>query len=189
MDAVALALFFHRGDRGVEVEVHLVLQLVIEVLEDDVVDVRPQVAHGSVQQGQTVLHAFLFELCAGRGVHFRARSAVCAVDVVDILHELEGRLPADVFIERAAKVVRDVVFAVRESARPAEAVHDGTGGTVDAALHFLAVDGTVALREFMAFLEDGDLETGRFAGQLIGGKDAAGARPDDDDIVFHVHPS
>ena len=189
MDAVALALFFHRGDRGVEVEVHLVLQFVIEVLEDDVVDVRPQVAHGSVQQGQTVLHAFLFELGTGGGVHFRARSAVCAVDVVDILHELEGRLPADVFIERAAKVVRDVVFAVRESARPAEAVHDGTGGTVDAALHFLAVDGTVALRELVPLFEHGDVQVILLTGQFIGGKDAAGARADDDDIVFHVHPS
>ena len=132
-----------------------------------------------------MLDAELLELRTGGGIELGALTAVEHVDLVDIVHQLERLLLADVLIERAAEVVGEVVFAVGEGARAAEAAHDRAALAADAALDLLAVDGTAALVETVARLEHGDLQRGILTRQLIGGKDAAGAGADDDDIIMH----
>lgn len=43
-------------------KLHLFLQMVVKVLEHNIVNVRSEVANGSVQQVQTVLHTGFFRL-------------------------------------------------------------------------------------------------------------------------------
>ena len=173
-------------DGGIEEEVDLLLQLLIEVFQHNEVDVRAEMADGGIEQVELVLDAELFETGAGGGVEFGARAAVGHVDLVDIVHQLERLLLADVLVERAAEVVRDVVLPVGERARAAEAAHDRAGLAFDARFHALAVDGTAALGERMARLENGDLQAAVFLRQLVGGKNAAGASAHDDDIIIKI---
>ena len=173
-------------DGGIEEEVDLLLQLFIEVFQHNEVDVRAEMADGGIEQVELVLDAELFETGAGGGVEFGARAAVGHVDLIDIVHQLERLLLADVLVERAAEVIRDVVLPVGERARAAEAAHDRAGLAFDARFHALAVDGTAALGERMARLENGDLQAAVFLRQLVGGKNAAGASAHDDDIIIKI---
>ena len=176
-------------DGGVEVEVHLVLQLVIQVLQHHIVDVGAQVAHLRVQQMQTVLQAFALDGGVGGGVKAGVLAAVAAVDLVHVVHELDGLLLAHVLKERAAELVGDVVFAVGEGACAAKAAHNAADRALDAALDLLAVDGALALGQGTAQFKHRDFQGGLAFHELIGGENAAGARADDDYVVFHgFHP-
>ena len=179
------AKLFQRGDRRVEEEVDLVFQFCEKVLQHNIVDVSAEVSHGRVEQRELVLDALFLESRAGGRVHLRARAAVAAVDLVDVVHQLQRLVPADVLVERAAEVIRDVVFAVGERTRAAEPVHDRAGLAVDAGLYLFPVDRALALVQHMPRLEHGDLQAGIFFYQLIGGKDAARPRSDDDHVINH----
>ena len=174
------------ADGGIEEEVDLLLQLLIEVFQHDKIDVRAEMTHRRVQQIQLILNAELLKARPRRGVELRALAAVRHVDLVHIVHQLQRLLLADVLVERAAEVVRDVVLPVGERARAAEAAHDRAGLAFDARFHALAVDGTAALGERMARLENGDLQAAVFLRQLVGGKNAAGASAHDDDIIIKI---
>ena len=78
---------------------------------------------------------------------FSQLAAVGHVDLVNVVHEVERLLLADVFVQRAAKVVGDVIFSVGKSACSAESVHDRAGLTLDTAFDFVTVDRAVALLE------------------------------------------
>ena len=184
-DTVAFALAGDGGDGRIEVEVDLVLEQVIEVREHDEVHVRAEMADGGVEQVELILDAELFELRAGGGVELRALAAVGHVDLVDIVHEIERLLFANVLVQRAAEVVGDVVFAVGKCARAAETAHDRAALAADAGLDLVAVNGAVALFKAVTGLEHGDAQVAAILCQLVGGEDAAGATADDDDVVMH----
>ena len=105
---------------------------------------------------------------------------------------------ADVFIQRTAESVGDVVFSVGKSTCTAETAHNGTALAVNAALDLISIDGTVALLQRMTGFEDGDLlhhdgpreeeyrfEVGILLYQLVSGEDTAGAGTDNNDVIFH----
>ena len=171
--------------RRQEVEVDMLLQLGVQVLQHLVVDIRAQMPHGGVQQVEIVLQAQTLEAAVRRGVQLGAGAAAGHVDLVHVAHELHGLLLADVLIQCAAELVGQVILAVGEGAGAAEAVHDGTGLAVDAGLDLIAVDGTVPLLQRVARLQHRHLPLGLTLHQFIGGKDAAGARADNQNIIFH----
>ena len=142
-------------------------------------------ADGGVEQIQLILDAELFELRAGGGVELRALAAVGHVDLVNVVHEIERLLFADVLVQRAAKVVGDVIFAVGERARAAETAHDRAALAADAGFDLVAVDGAVALFKAVAGFEHGDAQIAAIFCQLVGGEDTARAATDDDDVVMH----
>ena len=82
---------------------------------------------------------------------------------------------ADVFIQRTAESVGDVVFSIGKSTCTAETAHNGTALAVNAALDLISIDGTVALLQRMTGFEDGDLQVGILLYQLVSGEDTAGA--------------
>ena len=184
-DAVAALHLLHRVHRGVEIQFHALFQLAVEIFQHHVVDVGAQVADGGVQQVEVVLQAQLFHLGVAGGVQLCALAAVFHVDFVHVFHQFQGRRLADVLMEGAAELVGDVILAVGEGAGAAEAVHNGAGGALDAALHLHAVDGAVAAGEGMARLKEGDFQLGPLFQQLVGGVDAAGAAADDQHVVCH----
>ena len=184
LDLVAALDLGNARDGGLKVEVHAVLELVIYVLQHDVVYVGAEVAHLRVQQMQAVFKAHALDAGVRGGVELRALAAVGAVYFIDIHHEVDRFLLADMLIERAAELVGDVVLTVGESARAAEAAHYIADIALDAGLDLFAVDGASALIQRTAKLEHRDLETAVCLDQLIGGEDTAGARTDNYYVVI-----
>ena len=174
-----------RLHRRQEVELHVLLQLGVQIFQHLVVDVRAQMTHGGVQQVQVILQAQPLETAVRRGVQLGARAAAGHVDVVHVAHQLHGLLLADVLVQRAAELVGQVVFAVGERARAAEAVHNGAGLAVDAGLDLVAVNGTVPLFQRVARLQHRHPPLRLPLHQFIGGEDPAGACADDHYIISH----
>ena len=171
--------------RRIEMELHLGGQLLVQVLQHDIVYIGSEMPHRSIQKVQSVLEAHLFDVAVGSGVQRGSLPSVGKVDLINIFHQVDRLLFADILVQSAAELVRDVVFAVRECARSAEAVHDGTGLAVDAGLDLITVDRTVPLLQRVARLQHRHLPLGLTLHQFIGGKDAAGARADNQNIIFH----
>ncbi len=172
-------------DRAVKAEIDLFFQLVIDVLKHDIVYVGAEVADLRVQQVQAVLEAHPLDLAVGRGIELGPLAAVAHVDLIDVLHELDGVLLADVLVERAAELVGDVVLAVGKGASAAEAAHDAAHRAADAGLHLFAVDRAFPFRELAPELHHADLQSPVGLGKLIGRKNAAGAGADNQNIIIH----
>ena len=142
-------------------------------------------AHLRVEKVQAVFKAHALYAGVGGGVELRPLAAVGEVYLVHIAHEVDGLLLADMLIERAAELVGDVVLAVGERARAAEAAHNAAHRAFHAGLDLFAVDGAFALREGPAQLKNAEPETLVRLGQLIGREDTAGAGADYQYVVVH----
>ena len=94
------------------------------MLEHDIVDVGAEMTYGGIEEMETMLHAGLLKLRAGCRVELRALAAELEVDLIDVLHQLDGGFLSDIFVERAAEIVRDVVLSIRESTGTTETAHD-----------------------------------------------------------------
>ena len=101
------------------------------------------------------------------------------------MHQVQGLLLADIFIQGAAKIVGDVVLAVRECTGTAEAAHDGAALAADAGFDLVAVNGAAALAQGMTCFKHSHLQLRPMLHQLIGSENAAGTGTDDNDIIFH----
>ena len=183
MDGIAALALFYARDGRVEVEVHPVLQLIVYVAQHDIVYIRAQVAHLRVEKMQSVFKAHALYLRVGRGVELRPLAAVAEVYLVHILHQLDGLLLADIFVQRAAELVCNVVFSVRKSARAAEAAHNIAHGALRADLHLFPVYRAAALRERTPQLKHGNFQFLAGLCQLICGKYTAGACADNYHII------
>ena len=173
---------FHRR---VEVKRDLFFQVGVEIFQHHVVDVGAEVAHRGVQQMQIVLHTQLFEFCTGGGIELGAFAAVGHVDLVNVAHQLQRFCLAEILVKRTAKIVGNVVFSVGKSACAAESAHDRAAFAGNAGLDPDTVNGTFAVFQRVSGLKDGNLQFRAQPGQLIGGKDTAGPRADNDHIVIH----
>ena len=80
--------------------------------------------HGSVQQTQLILQTQFLEMCPRSAVQLRTLPAVFHIDLIHIFHQVDGLLPAHVFIQRTAKVIGDIIFAVGKSSRSAKSAHN-----------------------------------------------------------------
>ena len=125
-------------------------------------------ANGCVQQCELVLHADFLELGPHGGILLRIAAALGAVDFVHVIHQFQRLLPADIFVQRPAEIVGDVVLPVRERAGATEAVHDGASRAVDAGFYILSVDGTFSLLQRISLFENAHLQFRILFCQLIG---------------------
>ena len=183
-DEVAALGLLDLIDPRIEAEFHLVLQFREQVLQDHVVDVRPEMPDRRLQKKQLVLHAELLQVRSRGGIKLCAGAAVGHVDLIHIVHELQGRLTADILIQRPAEIVGNIVFSVGERAGAAETVHDGTGLAADAALHLFPVDGTFPLFQRVPRVKHQNLQFRRVLHQFVCGVDPPGTCTDNDHIIF-----
>ena len=154
MDPVALFGLLDGVDTAVEVELDLILQVIIEVLEHDIVDVGAEVTDGRIEEVEAMLHAGLLKLRAGRRVELRALATELEVDLIDILHQLDRVLLADILVERAAEIVRDIVLSIGESTGTTETAHDRTAVTVNAGLDLLSINRALTTAKLVTMLEN-----------------------------------
>ena len=170
-------------------KIHFFLKLIVKVAENDIVFVSSEVTHRCVEQIKTVSHAErLYIRICGR-VEFCILSAVRGVYIVNIAHKLKRGALAYVLVQRAAELCGYVVFAVGERSGSAEALHNAAMLAADTGFYLFSVDGTVALRERCARLDNSDLcffvFLFRQLDKLISGKNTAGTRADNDNVVVH----
>lgn len=178
MDLIALFSLLNGVDAAVEEEIDLVLQVIIEMLEHDIIDVSAEVTYGCIEEVETMLHAGLLKLRAGGRVELRALATELEVDLIDILHQLDCGLLADILVERAAEIVRDVVLSIGEGTGTTETAHDRAAVTVNTGLDLLAIDRALTAAELVAVLENRDLQIRTALGQLVSSENTTRARTD-----------
>ena len=81
-------------------------------MQYNIVDIGSEMPDRGIQQPEIILNAALFKLGSGGGVELCALTAMAKVDLIDIPHQIQCLLLADILVQGAAKIVRDVVFAV-----------------------------------------------------------------------------
>ena len=92
-------------------------------------------------------------------------------------------------VKRAAEIIGDVILTIGKGACAAEAAHNGAALALDAGLNLITVDRTVALFQAVARFNDSNTQRGIPPYQLVGGKNAAGACADYNDIILHIRSS
>ena len=86
VNLVAILRFLHGFNGTVKIEIHLILQMIIEMLQNNIINIRTQMADRSIQKMQAVLHAGFLEFCSRSGIQLRALPAKTEVDSVHIFH-------------------------------------------------------------------------------------------------------
>ena len=171
--------------RRVKEKLHFVLEIIIEIFQNHIVDIRAQVPDGGIQQVQVVLNAKGLKPAAGGGIELCSRTAIAKVDLVHIAHQIQSLLFADIFIQRSAKIIGNVIFPVRESACTAKAAHNAAAFAANTGFHLLSIDGTVPLAQRMARLKYSNLQLRLALHQFICRENSTGACSNNNDIILH----
>ena len=138
-----------------------------------------------VEQLQLVLGADLLKIASRSRIQLSLGAAVLNVDLVDVVHQLESLISADVLVHSSAEVVCDVVLTVGEGSRAAEAAHDSAGLALDAGLDLVAVYGAFAFFKRAACFKYSDLEIGTLCSEFIRREYTSRTCSDYYDIVIH----
>ena len=173
-------------NRSTEIKVHVFFHFLIHISKYDIIDIRAEVTHRCIEQLQLVLHAELLKLCTCRRKHPRLFPAVTDIDLIHVVHQIDGFLSSDMLVERTTEVVCDIVFSIGKCARTAKAAHDRTGRTLDAGLYLLPVDRAAPLLKRIAGLKHSELQLRALFHQLIGAENTAGTSSYDNDIIIFI---
>ena len=174
---------------GVEAELKLVLQSLIDVLKDTQVVFGAQVLAPGLEQMQVIAQG-----PAGQGSGLRGlggkdllSGAVSHVDGVYIVNELHHMPGLHKVGEPPAELGGEVELSVGEGARPAEAAHGVAHGAVDALPHFARHNGAAAVVDVPPLVQGQHLQLRAVAGQLISGEDPGLAASQDHNVVDRIH--
>ncbi len=91
-----------------------------------------------------MLDTFFFEGCASCGIQLCTLTAIFHIYFIHIVHQVKSLFFTDIFVKCTAKVVCDVVFAVRKGTCTTKTAHNGTAFAVDTAFDFYTVNRAVA---------------------------------------------
>ena len=116
-------------------------------------------AHRRIQKIQFILDTKLFKLGTCRRIHLRSFTSEAHINIVHVLHQVNGLLFADIFKQGSAKIIRYIVFAVGKSARSSKSAHNGTGFAVNAAFNLFSVDRAAAVFQRVPGFKYGDLHS------------------------------
>ena len=157
VNLVTFLRFLHGFDGTVKIEIHLILQMIIEVLQNNIINIRTQMADRSIQKMQAVLHTGFLKFCSRSGIQLRALPAKTEIDSIHIFHQFNGCLFSDILIESAAEIIGNVVFSIRKCTGSAESTHDGAAFAVNTGLDFITINGTFTVLQRMSYLKNSDL--------------------------------
>ena len=168
---------------------HFILEIIIEVCQNHIVDIRTQMPDRSIQQMQVILNAEGFESAAGSGVELCPFAAIAKINLVHITHQIQSLFFSDIFKQCSAKIIGDVVFSVGKSTCAAKSAHNAAAFAANTGLYLLPVDGAAPLVQRMTRLKNSHLQLRPALHQLIGRKDSTGACTDNNDIILHCFSS
>ena len=176
---------------GIEAELQLVLQPLVDVLKDAQVVFGAQVLAPGLKQMQVIAQGPAGQgagLCGlgGKDLLCSAVSYIDGVHIVDELHDLAGLHKVG---EPSAKLGCEVELSVGKCACPSEAAHGVAYGAVDALPYLARYDGAAAMVDITPLVQGQDLQFRTVAGQFIGGKDPGLAAAQDDNVIDWIHGS
>ena len=188
-DIAAVGIRFDVLHGGVEQEGVLVPDGLVNVGEDLQVVLGAQMLAPGLKKVEVVLQRPLLQrlgLGGGGGVHLGGGAVpdVQAVHVVDEVHDLPLVQKVG---EPAAEGGGEVIFAIGERARAAEAAHGVAHLAVDAALHPARHDGAAPVINVRSLIHHQHLGAGALETQLIGGENSGFAGAEDHDVITGVH--
>ena len=128
----------------------------------------------------------LLEFGPRGGIELGSLSSELHVDGINVTHQLQSLIVSDILVERTAEIVGNVVFSVGKCACAAETGHNGAALAADAAFDFVPVDRAAAPVQRMAGLKYGHLQLRAVLHQLVCGKNTAGARANDYNVIIHM---
>ena len=108
------------------------------------------------------------------------------IDLVHILHQVDGRLSADMLIQRSSECIGDIIFSIGKCTCSAESAHDRTSLASDTALHLVPVDRTTALLKWITRFKHCDLEIRILFHQFIRRKNPARSGSDNNHVILHL---
>ena len=160
----------------------------IHIFQNNIVYVSSEMSDRCIQKLELVLHADLFELCAGCRIKLCALTAVLHINLVNIFHQINGRLLADMLVQSTTKIICDIVFSVRKSTCPAKTTHNRTALAGNTALYFLSVDRTFSLSKLMSCLKNRYFAVRILLDKLICSEDTSRSCSNDYHIII-IHLS
>ena len=175
-------------NRGIAADFNLVLQKLMDVFHNHKVIFRTQMAYLGVQQMQVVfkcLHANFAVL--GRKIF--AGSTMTAVQLINIINQLDNLVLRQIFVQPAAEFRRKIIFAVRKSTGTAKTAHNAAGVTVNAVVDLLGCQRTEALFNRIAGLQHNNLQLRILQYELIGGKNCGRTATDNGNIIHKFSSS
>ena len=187
MEAVFLQLF-HLFHRTIKMEFHLILKLGIKIFQYHVIDICTQMANGSIQKLQTILHAKLLKLCSCGGEKSRSLSSVFHIDFIYIPHQRKSFLFSDIFVKCSPKIIGNIVFSVGEGPGSSKAAHNGTAFTGNTAFNLLSVNRTMSLFQAMSRFQNHHGKLTVFFHQLVSRVNSSWSCTNNRYIIF-LHPS
>ena len=184
-DLIAAVFLRHGKYSCIKEEIDLLLQISIQIFQNDIINIRSQMANRCIQQMQIILNAERFEASTGGGIKLRSLAAILQVDFVNIVHQFQRPGLTDVLIQCTAKVVGDIIFAIGKCAGATKAAHNAAALTSDTGLDFVTVNGTLTLVQRMARLKHSDLQFGIVLSQFVGCKNSSRTCANNNHIIFH----
>ena len=123
----------------------MIFHCIVQVLKNDIVDIRSQMTYRCIQKVQFVLQAEFLELGSCCGIKLGSLTAVFHVDIINVFHQPDRLTLADMLVQSSTEIVGDVIFSIGECSCTAETAHDRASLTVDTVLYLLAVDRAFSL--------------------------------------------
>ena len=193
---LALVQLQHKGsvlltadffNRGIAADFNIILQKLMDVFHNHEVVFRTQMAYLGVQQMQVVfqrLHAYFAVL--GRKIF--TGSTMTAVQLINIINQLDNLVLRQIFVQPAAEFRRKIIFAVRKSTGTAKAAHNAAGAAVNAVINLLGCQRAEALFNRIAGLQHNNLHLRILQHKLIGCKNC-GRTATDNSYIIHKFSS
>ena len=188
-DEIAAVGLCDRRCRGVEAELELIFEVLVDILQNHEILFRAEVLASGLQKVQIVAERASCQrlgLCGFGGVDLLG-CAVGDVDRVDVFDELHDRARVNEIGQPAAEGRREVELAVRKCARAAEAAHRVADRTVDALAHLAGDDRAASVVDVGALVNGQQFQTGVQFFQLVGGEDTCLAAAENHNVKAFSH--
>ena len=174
-------------NRSIAADFNFILQKLMDVFHNHQIIFRTQMTYLGVQQMQVVfqrLHAYFAVL--GRKIF--TGSTMTAVQLINIINQLDNLVLRQIFVQPAAEFRRKIIFAVRKSTGTAKTAHNTAGVTVNAVVNLLGCQRAETLFNRIAGLQHNNLQLRILQHKLIGGKNC-GRTATDNSYIIHKFSS
>ena len=98
INTVSVFKDFDFFDWCIEEEIHVILHLIVQILQNNIIDICSKVTDRSIQKLQFILQTDLLQIGSGSRVHLSAFTTVGHIDMIHIFHEVKRLLASDIFI-------------------------------------------------------------------------------------------
>ena len=164
----------------------MIFHCIVQILKNDIVDIRSQMTYRCIQKVQLVLQAEFLELGSCCGIKLSSLTTVFHVDIINVFHQLDCLALADMLIQSSAKIIGNIIFSVRKRTCTAETAHNRTSLTVDTVLYLFAIDWALSFLKGITLFKNCYFAVRFFFHQFICCKNPSRTCTDNNHIIVHA---